>query len=74
MITEVQLTTSGGSATQWDTSLIEVDGLILGCLTLTAIPTITGGVVNEPFVHHIDLHYQSTGIGTKQKAPDFYAA
>jgi hypothetical protein len=24
------------------------------------------------FIHTLDLHYQSTGIGSKQKAPPFY--
>ncbi len=24
------------------------------------------------FVHFVDLHYQSSGIGTKNKSPNFY--
>jgi len=27
----------------------------------------------QPFLHSIDLQYQSTGIGTKNRDPDFYA-
>jgi hypothetical protein len=25
-----------------------------------------------PFLHYVDIHYQSTGIGTKQKSPPFW--
>lgn len=68
-IDEVQLSTSGGSASQIDTDNIEPDGLILVRINLTTLPTITAGSL---FVHTSDIHYQSTGIGTKQKEPDFY--
>jgi len=71
MITEVQLSISGGSATQLDTALIEPDGILLANWVQTTIPTITGVIV-EPFIHFMDLHYQSTNIGTKAKAPNFY--
>ena len=71
MITEVQLSSAGGSATLLDTALIEIDGILLANWVQTAIPTITG-TITEPFIHFVDLHYQSTGIGTKAKAPNFY--
>lgn len=71
MITEVQLSSAGGSATLLDTALIETDGILLANWVQTAIPTITGTIV-EPFIHFVDLHYQSTGIGTKNKSPAFY--
>jgi hypothetical protein len=67
MITEEKLSVSGGSATQLDSDTIEVDGLILVNFTLTTIPTITGGSPNEPFILTIDLHYQSTDIGTPNR-------
>jgi hypothetical protein len=70
-IAEVQLSSAGGSATLLDSSLIEVDGVILIHYDTTVIPTITGGV-GEPFYIFIDIHYQSTGTATKQKAPNFY--
>jgi len=70
-IDEVQLSSSGGSATTIDTDLIEPDGLILIHFDVTTIPTITGGS-GKPFIHFVDVHCQSTGVGTKQKAPDFY--
>ena len=71
-IDEVAMTSDAGSATLWANSLIEPDGIILVNMTVTTIPTITGGARNEPCVFFADIHYQSTGIGTKQKAPDFY--
>ena len=49
------------------------DGLIIMNLTMTTIPTITGGSPNEPFIHRVDIHYLSTNVGTKDKTPDFYA-
>jgi hypothetical protein len=69
---EIQLSNSGGSGNYLDTTAIEVDGVIAVNLTQTTIPTISGGTSNEPFVLFVDLHYQSSGIGTKQRAPDFY--
>ena len=68
-IDEIQLTTPGGSASLLNTSNLEVDGLILVSIKVTTLPTITSGSL---FVHTIDLHYQSSSIGTKGKAPDFY--
>ena len=26
----------------------------------------------DPFCHEVDIHYQSTGMATKNKAPNFY--
>jgi len=70
---EYQLSATSPSATQLDTDDIEPDGIVLVNLTVNTIPTITGGTTNEPFIHTLDLHYQTTGlIGTKQKEPDFY--
>jgi len=74
-ITENQITVAGGSATQIDTALIEVDGVLAVNLTQSTIPTITGGSVAEPVIFFVDLHYQSSNIGTKNKAPSptFYS-
>lgn len=71
-IEEVAITAGSADSNHFDRADIEVDGLLLVTLTMGAIPTITGGSPNEPFIHCIDLHYQSTGVGTKQKAPNFY--
>lgn len=69
MIAETQLSISGGSATQLDTDFIEIDGIIMGRVELTA-NSMTG--VPEPFLHFIDIHYQSTGIATKLRNTPFY--
>jgi hypothetical protein len=39
---------------------------------MTTIPTITGGATTNPFIFTGDIHYQSTGLPTVQKRPDFY--
>lgn len=69
-IDEVQLSSNGGSATLIDSASIEVDALIIGAMKLTSLPTIGGG--GKLFVHFIDIHYQSTMVATKNKAPNFY--
>lgn len=68
-VDEVQASTPGGSATLHNTSNIEVDGLLIGYIKLVTLPTITGGNL---FIHTVDIHYQSTNMATKQKAPNFY--
>ena len=68
-ISEMQFSDSSPSAGQIDTDILEPDGLLKISLTPTTIPTVTGGSL---FIDFVDIHYQSTGIGTKQKAPDFY--
>ena len=71
-IEDVAMSIPGGSATLIDTALLEPDGVIGMSYAQTTIPTITGGVSTEPFVLMVNIMYQSTGIGTKQKAPPFY--
>lgn len=69
MIAEVQFTADSPSATQIANSLIEVDGLLLVRCRCTTLPTGTGGA---PFVHFIDVHYQSTQLATKGRNYPFY--
>ena len=72
-ITEVQLSAASPSASQLDSDDLEVDGLILVRAYLSANGiTVASGAVPAPFLHFVDIHYQSTNVGTKQKAPDFY--
>lgn len=73
-IDEIQLSTPGGSATMLDTSQLEIDGLIMISFTTSTIPSISGSStgVNTPFLLSADLHYQTTGLPTKNKAPNFY--
>lgn len=73
-IPEVQLSAASPSASQIDTDNIETDGLILvRCYLSANALTVSSGGVPEPFLHYVDIHYQTTNIGTKNKAPGFYA-
>lgn len=69
MIAEVQLSAASPSASQLNTSLLEVDGLIEVRCYLSA-NSMNG--TPEPYLKFVDIHYQSTGIPTKNKAPNFY--
>jgi hypothetical protein len=71
-VTETPLTSAGGSATTISRALLEVDGVFLVSFVVTTIPTITGGVTNAPYIFTCDLHYQSTNMAAKGKAPNFY--
>lgn len=74
MIIESQASIAGGSPTQLNTSLIEPDGLIFGKVYLSANNiTVSSGGVPNPFLHTVDIHYQSTSMGTKQRFPNFWA-
>ena len=69
MVTEAQLSNAGGTSGLLDTAALEPDGMFLLRVELTS-STINGGVL--PFVHFCDIHYQSTDVPTKQRAPNFY--
>jgi hypothetical protein len=69
-IDEVIVSGPSATATLIDRDTIEADGLVLATVKLTTLPTIGGG--GKLFIHTCDIHYQSTNIGTKQKAPDFW--
>lgn len=68
-VDEVKASTAGGGAGLHNTTDIEVDGLLIGYVKLTSLPTITGGSL---FIHTVDIHYQSSNMATKQRAPNFY--
>jgi hypothetical protein len=71
MIAEVQLSATTPSAAQLDSDDIEVDALLLVRVYRNAADA--ADTLNQaPFLHFVDIHYQSTSVGTKQKAPDFY--
>lgn len=68
MIAEAAISSAAGSAgVLFPNTVFEVDGLILLRLKL-----ITNTGAQPPFVHSVDLHYQSTNVATKNKAPSFY--
>lgn len=70
MITELQISAAAPSASQIDTDDLEPDGVIQ-IRTFLSGNTING--TPGPFLEYVDIHYQSTNVGTKDKAPDFYA-
>lgn len=72
MITETAISSAAGSAgVLYANSIFEVDGLIIMRAKLIA-NSGTGTGTSRPFVHGVDLHYQSTNMATKGKAPAFY--
>jgi hypothetical protein len=51
---------------------LEVDSLIM--VRMYRDPTHGDDTCTDPvFVHTADVHYQSTNVATKNKAPNFYA-
>lgn len=69
MIAEVVCTSGTPDGTHLDRNLIEIDGVIL-VRTILLSNTING--IPKPFVHYIDIHYQSNQMATKNKSPNFY--
>lgn len=73
IISEVQISAASPDANQIDSDDLEPDGIIECRIKITSNDiTVSEGGVPNPFIHEADIHYQSTGMGTKQKAPDFY--
>ena len=74
MIAETQLSSPIPTSEQINSNIIEVDGIIMCRVYLnTNGMTVSGGGVPEPFLHFIDIHYQSTNVATKNKSPDFWS-
>lgn len=69
IISEVQFSKAVPSANEIDTDILEADGLIKISGKASTVPTVTGG---DFFIEYIDIHYQSSNIGTKNKAPAFF--
>lgn len=74
VLSEVQYSSSSPVGLQLDTDDLEPDGVIEMTFELDVNGiTVSGGGVPDPFIHFVDVHYQTTGIiGTKDKVPDFY--
>lgn len=71
-ITEVTISAATATAALFDRDDFEPDGVIELVLEMDS-DNLTG-TPSSPFIHYVDIHYQTTGvIGTKAKAPDFYA-
>jgi len=72
MIAEDALSITSGSASLIDSDDLEPDGIIQMRVYLDSNDLTDSVTVPDPFVHFVDIHYQTTGLGTKQKAPDFW--
>lgn len=70
IISEAQFSAQSPTSGQIDLDILEADGLLLAQLSPTTIPTISGGAL---FIHYVDLHYQSSNLGTKNKSPGFFS-
>lgn len=71
-ITEVTISAASATAALFDRDDFEPDGVIE--LTLEMDADNLTGTPSSPFIHYVDIHYQTTGlIGTKSRTPDFYA-
>lgn len=73
-IDEIQISAASPTATQLDTDDLEPDGMILGTITvdLSGATLTTTSPVNSIYIFTIDLHYQSTNVGTYSKTPNFW--
>lgn len=71
MIAEGQISAAAGAGGLLNSDTIQVDGLLL--VRVYRVKANAADTLDQaPFGHTCDIHYQSTNIGTKQKAPDFY--
>lgn len=72
-LTEVTLSGASATAALFDRDDFEPDGVIELTFEMDANNLTNSGAVLDPFIHYVDLHYQTTGIiGTKNKVPNFY--
>jgi len=72
MIDEVQISATSPGATQIDSDDLEPDGIMMVRVYLSANNITSSGAVPDPFLHFADIHYRSTNLATKAKAPDFW--
>ena len=74
IISEGQVSAGTPAGSQIDSDDLEPDGIIIMRAGLQANNiTVSSGGIPDPFIHYMDIHYQSTGISTKNRSPDFYA-
>ena len=72
-ITDLLFAQEGGGSGLLDSSLMYPDDEIVITMTVTTLPTISGGTSNRIFISHCDIHREITGIGTKTKNYPFYS-
>ncbi|KKM81785.1 hypothetical protein LCGC14_1326260, partial [marine sediment metagenome] len=71
-LTEAVISAASATAALFDRDDLEPDGVILMTLEMEANNLTDSVGVTDPFIHYVDIHYQSSNIATKQKVPDFY--
>ena len=70
-LTEVTISAATATSALFDRDDFEPDGVIE--LTFELVTSNLTGTPSIPFVHYVDIHYQTTSInGTKSRTPDFY--
>lgn len=72
IISEAQYSAAAPAGLQLTRGDLEVDGVIFVRLEMTTNNITSSGAVPDVFIHYVDIHYQSTNMATKAKAPDFY--
>lgn len=73
-LTEVIISGPSATVALFDRDDFEPDGVIELTFEMDTNSLTNSVTVLDPYIHFVDLHYQTTGlIGTKDKAPDFYA-
>lgn len=73
-LTEVTISAATATAALFDRDDFEPDGVIELTFEMDANNLTDSGGVLDPFVHFVDIHYQTTSVtGTKSRTPDFYA-
>lgn len=71
-LTEIIISGEEATAALLDRDDFEPDGVIELTLEMDANNLTDSVSVLDPFIHFVDIHYQTTGlIGTKDKAPGF---
>ena len=69
---EVTISAASATAALFDRNDFEPDGVIE--LTFEMDADNLTGTASSPFIHFVDIHYQTSGlIGTKNRTPDFYS-
>lgn len=69
--TEITISAAIETAALFDRDDFEPDGVIE--LTFELVVSNLTGTPSTPFVHYVDIHYQTNGIiGSKNRTPNFY--
>ena len=73
-LTEITISAATATAALFDSDDFEPDGVIELTFEMDANNLTDSVTVLDPFIHFVDIHYQSNSIiGTKSRTPDFYA-